>query len=101
MFPARLPSWSTGSHRAGDRPEDHPCRRGHHPRRADWAAAHSGIALGIGLGYAAARSISSRLQAASGIEMPVGFAAGDLGLFLGLFAAASICALVPALVAYP
>lgn len=62
--------------------------------------AAAGIATGVSLGYAAARLISSRLQAASGIGMPVEFTAGDFGLVLALLAAGGLCALIPAAVAY-
>ncbi|TPE49865.1 FtsX-like permease family protein [Amaricoccus solimangrovi] len=62
--------------------------------------AAAGVAAGIGLGWLAARLISARIEAASGVAMPVEFAASDLGLVLGLLAAAGACALIPAAIAY-
>lgn len=62
--------------------------------------AGAGIGAGVALGYGAARAVSARLEAASGIEMPVAFALGDLGLVLALLAAAGLCAVVPAAIAY-
>lgn len=62
--------------------------------------AAAGVAAGVGLGYVAARMISERLRAASGVPLPVEFAPGDLGLILGLLAAAGACALIPAALAY-
>lgn len=62
--------------------------------------AAAGVAAGIGIGYAAARLISARLLAASGLQFPVEFSVGDLGLILPLMAAAGACALFPAAIAY-
>lgn len=60
----------------------------------------AGITLGFGLGYAAARLISARLQTSSGLRLPVEFVPGDLGPMLGLLAAAALIALLPAAIAY-
>jgi putative ABC transport system permease protein len=62
--------------------------------------AATGIAAGIGLGYATARMIGARMTAASGLRFPIEFAAGDLAFVLGLLAAAGACALIPAAIAY-
>ncbi len=62
--------------------------------------AAAGVAAGIAMGYAAARLISARLQVASGLQFPVEFTSGDLGLVLGLLVAAGACALIPAAIAY-
>lgn len=64
------------------------------------AIAAAGVATGIGLGWVVAHIVSARLQAASGLSFPVEFAPADLGLVLGLLATASLCAVVPAAIAY-
>lgn len=60
----------------------------------------SGVAVGFALGYGAARVISARLQAASGLHLPVEFAPSDLAGVLALLLAAGLFALLPALIAY-
>lgn len=60
----------------------------------------AGIAAGVGLGLLAARVISARIEAASGLALPVEVAPGDFWMILGLFAAAGLCALIPAVMAY-
>lgn len=60
----------------------------------------AGVTAGFGLGYVAARALSARLGAASGLTLPVEFAPGDGGLLLGLLTAAGLCALLPAALAY-
>lgn len=60
----------------------------------------TGVALGFGLGFVAARIISARLQASSGLQLPVGFTPADGGMILALVAAAGLCALLPAAIAY-
>lgn len=62
--------------------------------------AAAGVAAGLGLGYAAARVVSARLTAASGVPLPVEFAPGDLAMIVSLLAAAGACALIPAALAY-
>ncbi|MBP7240957.1 hypothetical protein [Amaricoccus sp.] len=57
-------------------------------------------AAGVALGYGVARAISRQLRAARGMQMPVEFHAGDVRLLLGLLAAAGLCALIPAAIAY-
>jgi len=62
--------------------------------------AGTGLSLGFGLGYVAARALSSAFTAASGFALPVAFAAGDLvrlGVLLGVTA---LVASLPALLAY-
>ena len=60
----------------------------------------AGIAAGVGLGLLAARVISARIEAASGLALPVEVAPGDFWMIAGLLAAAGLCALIPAAMAY-
>ncbi|RUM09700.1 FtsX-like permease family protein [Rhizobium chutanense] len=59
-----------------------------------------GIALGFGLGFAAALSLSGMFSQTSGIAMPVGFAREDGGLAGVLLAFAALLAALPAVLAY-
>jgi len=60
----------------------------------------AGLLLGFALGYTAVRVISRRLADASGVAMPVEFAASDLWM-LGLFLLiAGVATLLPAIIAY-
>ncbi|WP_284777816.1 FtsX-like permease family protein [Agrobacterium sp. lyk4-40-TYG-31] len=60
----------------------------------------TGIILGFGIGFAAAKTITGMLVAQSGVAMPVEFARADLtqaGLLLGV---AAVLAILPAWLAY-
>ncbi|GAB4069280.1 ABC transporter permease [Ancylobacter sonchi] len=59
-----------------------------------------GLAAGVGLGYAAARAIAARLEAQSGVALPVLFAPDDLTPLMVLAGATAVLAMVPALLAY-
>ncbi|ARM90542.1 ABC transporter permease FtsX-like protein [Rhizobium sp. CIAT894] len=59
-----------------------------------------GIALGFGLGFAAALGLSGMFSQTSGIAMPVGFAREDGGLAGVLLAFAALLAALPAVLAY-
>ncbi|MDR6952279.1 putative ABC transport system permease protein [Ancylobacter sp. 3268] len=59
-----------------------------------------GLLSGIGLGYGAALAIAARLQAQSGVALPVLFTADDLAPLLLLAGATAALAAVPALLAY-
>lgn len=56
-----------------------------------------GIFLGLGIGYAVARAITSWLTATTAVRMPVEFAMSDVWLAIGFIAVAAVVALVPAL----
>lgn len=60
----------------------------------------AGLLLGFAIGYAAARFLSAKLGAASGIAMPVEFHAADVRLLLVFLAAAALVTLLPAFLAY-
>lgn len=60
----------------------------------------SGITLGFALGFAAAKTITARLMAESGVAMPVEFARADLWQAGLLLACAAIFAAMPAILAY-
>jgi putative ABC transport system permease protein len=59
-----------------------------------------GLVLGFAVGYAAARVLSAKLGAASGIAMPVEFHAADVRLLLAFLIAAAVVTLLPAFLAY-
>lgn len=59
-----------------------------------------GVALGFGLGYAAARVIASMMTSRSGVVLPVEFEPKDGMFALLLLAVAALIALVPAFLAY-
>jgi putative ABC transport system permease protein len=59
-----------------------------------------GVVAGFGLGYLAARAISVRLGAVSGVNLPVGFERSDLTLALVLLSVAAVLSAMPALLAY-
>ncbi|MBB4237120.1 FtsX-like permease family protein [Rhizobium esperanzae] len=59
-----------------------------------------GIALGFGLGFAAALGLSGMFSQTSGIAMPVGFAREDGGLAGVLLTFAALLAALPAVLAY-
>ncbi|WP_434733287.1 ABC transporter permease [Rhizobium sp. YTUHZ044] len=59
-----------------------------------------GIALGFGLGFAAALGLSGMFSQTSGIAMPVGFAREDGGLAGVLLAFSALLAALPAVLAY-
>ena len=56
-----------------------------------------GIFLGLAIGYAAARAITSWLTATTAVRMPVEFAMSDVWLAIGFIAVAAVVSLVPAL----
>jgi putative ABC transport system permease protein len=56
-----------------------------------------GIFLGLAIGYAAARAITSWLTATTAVRMPVEFAMSDVWLVIGFIAVAAVVSLVPAL----
>lgn len=56
-----------------------------------------GIFLGLAIGYAAARAITSWLTATTAVRMPVEFAMSDVWLPIGFIAVAAVVSLVPAL----
>lgn len=60
----------------------------------------AGIAAGVGFGYAAASIIARRLEAATGLQLPVQFTAADASLVLAVIAAGAASALIPAAIAY-
>lgn len=60
----------------------------------------SGLLMGFAIGYGAARALSAVLSEASGVALPVAFAAEDFGLLAGLLAITGVVASVPALLAY-
>ncbi len=60
----------------------------------------AGLVLGFAIGYAAARFLSAKLGAASGVAMPVEFHAGDVRLLLAFLIAAAVVTLLPAFLAY-
>ncbi|MBS7543779.1 ABC transporter permease [Ancylobacter oerskovii] len=59
-----------------------------------------GLLAGVGLGYGAARLIAARLEAQSGVALPVLFTRDDLTPLLVLAGATAVLAAVPALLAY-
>lgn len=59
-----------------------------------------GVAIGFGIGYAAATAISQMVTDGSGVTMPVGFAREDIGFAGALLAFAALIAAVPAILAY-
>ena len=59
-----------------------------------------GLLAGVGLGYGAALAIAARLQAQSGVALPVLFTADDLTPLLLLAGATAVLATIPALLAY-
>lgn len=59
-----------------------------------------GLLAGVGVGYGAARMIAARLEAQSGVALPVLFTADDLTPLLVLAGATAALAAVPALLAY-
>jgi putative ABC transport system permease protein len=59
-----------------------------------------GIALGFGLGYAAALAISGVMSEGSGVIMPVGFGREDLGFAGALIGFAAVISAAPAVLAY-
>lgn len=60
----------------------------------------SGVLLGFGLGFGAARFIAGYLSVESGVAMPVMFAVGDGFLVAVILAFAAALAVVPAILAY-
>jgi len=60
----------------------------------------AGLLLGFAVGYAAARFLSAKLGAASGVAMPVEFHAADAWLLLAFLVAAAAVTLLPAFLAY-
>lgn len=56
-----------------------------------------GIFLGLAIGYAAARAITSWLTATTAVRMPVEFAMSDVWLAIGFIAVAALVSLIPAL----
>lgn len=60
----------------------------------------AGIVTGFAVGYGAARLISNRLMAESGVNMPVGFEKGDITLAAVLLVVAAVLAAIPAVMAY-
>ncbi len=60
----------------------------------------AGLLAGFGIGYAAARALSSILTQASGVVLPVSFVPHDFVLLIGLLAVSGVVASVPALLAY-
>jgi len=59
-----------------------------------------GVAIGFGIGYAAATAISQMVTGGSGVTMPVGFIREDIGFAGALLAFAALIAAVPAILAY-
>ena len=60
----------------------------------------AGLLAGFGIGYAAARALSGIFTQASGVVLPVSFAAHDCVLLAGLLIVSGVVASVPALLAY-
>ena len=60
----------------------------------------AGLVLGFAVGYAAARILSAKLGAASGVAMPVEFHAADVRMLLAFLVAAAAVTLLPAFLAY-
>ena len=57
----------------------------------------AGFALGLAIGYGAARTISAALASATAVHMPVEFARADLPLAIWFAALAVLVSIVPAL----
>lgn len=69
-----------------------------------WAEAFliigTGLILGFGIGWVAARFVSSALTATSGVAMPVMFTAPDIGRLAAFLLVGGFVAVVPAMLAY-